>query len=245
MTCHSGGTLEIFVDPYIPVPRALLIGHGPVVDALAGLAGAADFDVEVCALGSDAGRSTTAKDVSWSLDSSRIAPDERTYVVVATHGQADEEALNFALSSKAPYVALVASNRRAAVCKENLVGFGLTANQVGRLHAPAGLDIGAVTPGEIAVSILAQMVQARRAAPCGVASVDSRAVGSEGGHAPSSAVDPVCGMSVLTTDNAPSVTYQGHIYYFCCSGCRSRFERDPQRFLALGDQIRSHVGGMP
>lgn len=244
MTCHSGGTLEIFVDPCLPEPQVILAGQSPITEALAGLAEAAGFEVVVCAPGAGEDPFPTARQVLPSLDPSRVTLDGRTYVVVATHGQMDEESLKAALQSQAAYVALVASRRRARVCKENLLAMGLSAEQVGRLKAPAGLDLGAITSGEIAVSILAEMVQHRRAAtPSG--RVDARQPAEQEGNsaAPATVVDPVCGMIVEPSDGTPSAGYHGMTYYFCCPACRRQFERDPARFLAAGGRTGVAVGG--
>lgn len=217
MTCHSGGTLEVFVDPCLPRHQAVLIGHAPVTKTLAVLAEAAGFEVIV----SDPG--------ATALDPNVVTLDARTYVVVATHGQADEEALAVALRGSAGYVALVASRRRAEVCRETLLAEGLTPEQVGRLKAPAGLDIGATTPAQIAVSIVAEMVQhACSTLP------DEREETLQPVLTPATFVDPVCGMTVEPAAGTPSLVYEGQTYYFCCAGCRRQFERHPERFLASG-----------
>lgn len=216
MTCHSGGTLEVFVDPCLPRPQAVLVGHAPVTEALAALAGAAGFAV-------------VYDPHAAGLHASAVTLDARTYVVVATHGQADEEALAVALRSSAGYVALVSSRRRAEACRATLRAEGLTAEEVARLKAPAGLDIGAVTPAQIAVSIVAEMVQhACTAAPVAHGEAPSPV------SATAAFVDPVCGMAVEPTVGTPSLAYAGETYYFCCAGCQRQFERDPQRFLASG-----------
>lgn len=214
MTCHSGGTLEVFVDPCLPSLQSVLVGHAPVIEVLATLAGAAGFAVVRC-------DPRTAP-----LDPNVIALDPHTYVVVATHGEADEETLAVALRSAAGYVALVASRRRAEICREALRAEGLTNEQVGRLTAPAGLDLGATTPAQIAVSIVAEMVQHAAVSVAPVATPSPVILTLQ------TFVDPVCGMTVEPTEGTPSLVYEGTVYYFCCTGCRRQFERDPQRFLA-------------
>src|SRR5207248_3151239 len=136
-----------YVEPFLPRPLLALVGHGPVLETLAALAEATGF--EVAALAGEA----RPGDMAWG---------PRTSVVVATHGDADEEALERALLSDAGYVSLIASRKRAAVVIENLRQRGVPAGRHGRIKAPAGLDIGAVTPEEIAVSILAEIVQSHR-----------------------------------------------------------------------------------
>ena len=200
MTCHSGGTLEIYVEPFLPKPALVLIGHGPVLDTLAALGRATQFDVTV--VEPDA------------PDRSPLAPGPSTFVVVATHGTSDEEALARVLASDAVYVSLVASRRRAAAVVERLQQRGIPPERLGALKAPAGLDIGAVTPEEIAISIMAEIVQLRRSA---------KPVGS-GPAAPSEAIDPICGMLVdVTTARYRSATPTGTVY-FCCSSCKEQYD---------------------
>ncbi len=133
MTCHSGGTLEIYVEPFLPKPLLVLVGHGPVVDILATLGGATDFTVVV--VGPEPQREELG----------RLGLGPLSSVVVATHGSGDEEALELVLSGRAGYVSLVASRRRAAAIMETLTQRGLSIDQIGRLKAPAGIDIGAIT----------------------------------------------------------------------------------------------------
>jgi xanthine dehydrogenase accessory factor len=235
MTCHSGGTLEIFVDPCLPTPQAVLVGHAPVVETLAMVAAAAGFDVVVCAPQAAAERFPTAKQVVPALDHVAASLDPRTYVVVATHGEADEEALAVALRSRAGYVALVSSPRRAEACLQDLLGRGLTREQVARLKAPAGLDLGATSPAHIAVSIVAEMVQRHCSTvpawgkDAGVGDTPDRPEGPIAGAA--TAVDPVCGMTVEIGEGTPTLVHEGQVYYFCCRSCHGRFQREPARFL--------------
>jgi len=146
MTCTSGGILDIYMEPHLPQPRLLLIGDSPVIASLSRLAEALDFTV-------------THID---HADLSQEHLDERTFVLVATHGQYDEDVLEHVLPSSASYVGMVGSRKRAEDCCNYLRASGLTEEQVARLKAPAGLDLGAVTPSEIAASILAELVQVRR-----------------------------------------------------------------------------------
>ena len=226
MACHSGGALEVFVDPCLPSPQAVLVGHGPLLDTLAVLAAAAGFEVVVCDPQATGDAFPAARQVVAALDPATVALDPRTFVVVATYGQADEEALAVALRSQAPYVALVSSRRRAEACRENLVARGLPREQVARLKAPAGLDLGATKPAQIAVSIVAEMVQQQ----CSGVPVEQDALSPR--PAPAMAVDPVCGMGVEPVEGTPTLEHGGEVYFFCCAGCRGQFERDPARYLA-------------
>lgn len=202
MTCHSGGTLEIYVEPYLPTPLLVLVGHGPVVETLATLGRAADYAIVAL-------REDTMREELSRLDLTR-----RASVVVATHADSDEDALERVLRTDAGYVSLVASRRRAAGILERLKQRGVPPERLGRLNAPAGLDIGAVTPEEIAVSILAEIIHHHRSEKVACAS----AVVTE-------ARDPICGMSVDVATAEYRSEVSGEVVYFCCRQCKETYDR--------------------
>jgi xanthine dehydrogenase accessory factor len=214
MTCHSGGTLEIYVEPFLPKALLVLVGHGPVIETLATLGETAGFAVSIL----------PGETVAGALRG--LSLDPSASVVVATHGELDEEVLTRALATPAGYLSLVASRKRAGAIVETLRHRGVPPEQLDRLKAPAGLDIGAVTPEEIAVSILAEIIQARhrhrvepvmRLAPAPAAL---------------EATDPICGMSVLVATARHQSDWAGRSVYFCCGRCKDIFDADPARYAA-------------
>ena len=216
MTCHSGGTLEIYVEPYLPKPQLVLIGHGPVVETLATLGRAADFTVVAL----------VADTLQAGLEEQRLTG--RASVVVATHADSDEEVLDRVLRTDAGYVSLVASRRRAGVILESLERRGLPPERRSRLKAPAGLDIGAVTPEEIAVSILAEIIQHRR-------SDKTRGLEAEAQSTPTVRIeskDPICGMTVDNVSAKFRSEFSGRTVYFCCRHCKEMFDQNPDRYRA-------------
>ena len=222
MTCHSGGTLEIYVEPYLPKPLLVLVGHGPVVETLAALGRAVDYMVETVA--GDAGATALG----------RLAFTERAAVVIATHGEVDEAMLECALGTGAGYVSLVASRKRAAAVLATLRERGVPMERLGRLKAPAGLDIGAVTPTEIAVSILAEIIQLQRSDKAPAAEpMPPLAVIRAPAAAPQAteeAIDPVCGMRVSVATARHRSEVGGRAVYFCCGGCKAKFDAAPERY---------------
>jgi len=214
MTCHSGGTLEIYVEPYLPTPMLVLVGHGPVIDALETLGRAAGYSLEPLRDASAWGRLET-------LDLGR-----RASVVVATHADSDEDALTRVLRSEAGYVSLVASRKRTTSILGRLSQRGVAADRLGRLKAPAGLDLGAVTPVEIAISILAEIVQHHRSDKTVEAEAPSDTA------TPTEAIDPICGMSVEIASARYRSDVAGRTTYFCCLHCKETFDGDPGRYLA-------------
>ncbi len=180
--CLSGGTLEIFLEAMIPPVLVAVFGESPVARAIARVGAAVDWDVRV-------GLEPLTADTSA--------------VVVASHGRDEIPVLRAALDADVDYIALVASRRRAAGVLDEL---GATDGERSRIHAPAGLDIGARSPGEIALSVCAGIVAARPR-------VARPAVGPPPN--PTVAVDPICGMEVLVGDG----TLQAGDVYFCGPGC--------------------------
>lgn len=207
MTCHSGGTLEIYIEPVLPKPQLLLIGEAPLVSALSDLGRLQGFDVWAAA---DAGK---APDLE-----ARITPS--SYVVVATMGTSDEEALEHVVGHGAAYVALVSSKKRAKAVFGYLRSRGIPSEELQRIKVPAGLDIGAVTPEEIALSIMAEIIQVRRA----------RSVVRIEAPATVEATDPVCGMTVEVATAKHKADYHGTTYYFCSAHCKGTFEQDPEKY---------------
>ena len=137
--CPSGGTVDVFIEPILPAPRLVVLGQSPVASALIDLGARLGYAV-----------------------AEEPAADERGFVVVATQGRGDRDALRVALHSDAPYVAFVGSRRKAASLSVALAADGVPPGRLAALRAPAGLAIGAIAPEEIAVSILAEIVQVRR-----------------------------------------------------------------------------------
>ena len=250
MTCHSGGTLEIFIEPQLPAPELWVAGVTPIARSLA-------------ELGMHAGWRVTAID---PVASSQLFPaGVRThagrdfvgleaigspYVVVASQGNWDEEALVAAFARDVAYVGLVASARRAVAVTEYLELVGVPADRRAALRAPCGLDLGAAGPAEVAVSVLAELIQVRRGrAPFVAMPGPATLVGATNAGTVATAarpepfdpsagqgiilVDPVCGMHVDPADVRHIADHEGLTYAFCCAGCRTRFAKNPVRYLAL------------
>jgi xanthine dehydrogenase accessory factor len=185
--CLSGGALEIFLEPQLPPRRIVVVGETPVADALARIAAAAGLDV--------------------STDGVPSASDAA--LIVASHGRNEEEVLAAALEAGVPYVALVASRVRGQAVRESLE----VPRELGaQLHTPAGLDIGAKTPEEIAVSILAELIAEHHAHPAPLAAEAIRTF-----------VDPVCGMEVVVSDATPFLDATEGRVFFCGAGCRDAY----------------------
>lgn len=224
VTCSSGGSLEVFVEPHLPAPHLVIVGRAPMVRTLAAMAALIGFEVAVVERDGDQQTDYGGATVITELDLLKAGAAPDSFVVVATMGRYDEDALEQALSCGARYIALVASSRRAEVVREALGEAGSPADDLARIRAPAGLDLGSLPHEEIAVAILADIVaeKGRR----GVVAPSPPAATTE----PVEALDPVCGMTVTIRDAADSAEHDGRTYWFCASGCRRRFEAAPQQF---------------
>jgi xanthine dehydrogenase accessory factor len=155
--CPSKGTMDVFIEPVLPRPELVVLGTSPVALALADLAPRFGFDVTGCAAEADIGVfAGMAVIAGYDLPVSNRA----RYLVVATQGRGDEAALRGALAAEAAYTAFVGSRRKMSALRAKLTD--VPADRLDEVEAPAGLDIGAITPEEIALSILAGMVRHRR-----------------------------------------------------------------------------------
>src|SRR4030095_14097211 len=162
LTCISGGTLEIYIEPQLAQPHLVVIGHLATAEALVNLGKDLGWRVSLMGLDVTSERFPSADHIFDELEFSQLTITKNAHIVVASHGNYDEDMLVAALQSEAPYVALIASKKRASAILQYLNEANLTQEQIARLKYPAGLDFGAVTPEEIALSILAEIVQRRR-----------------------------------------------------------------------------------
>jgi xanthine dehydrogenase accessory factor len=206
--CLSGGAIEVFLEPVLPAPRVLLAGDSPIVATLQ-------------RLGPELGLSLVAR-----TDGSghTVSPQPGDLgLVVAAHGRDELDVVKAGLEAGLPYVGLVASRKRGAAVRDQLRDAGVGDEQLSRLETPAGLDIGARSAAEIALSILARIVEVRRR----TATAPRAAVAAR----PITAVDPICGMTIVVADDTPSLEHAGETIYFCCMGCKLTFEE------RLGDAV--------
>ena len=204
--CLSGGTLEIFMEPVLPAPRIAVVGETPIAIALAGVGRALGYDV-----------------AGWSLNEMRTTDA----VVVASHGFDEEQALVDAVKAGIPYVGLVASPKRGRAVIESL---DLSDDERARIKAPAGLDIGARTPEEVALSILAEVIERRseREPRPGLRSLPVMDVAPV--STTETAIDPICKMTVAAVDSSIHAEVDGVTFYFCCPGCKATFLADPAAY---------------
>jgi xanthine dehydrogenase accessory factor len=230
IACQSEGAIEVYIEPVLPVPHLVVVGTSPMASTLAELARALGWQASLIA-----GQDFTAADAG-----------ERSLVVVATQGHDDEGVLERAVAAKPAYLGLVSSDRRGAAVLGYLADRGIEAGLLGKVRVPAGLDLGRTTHREIAVAILAELVQLRASGGlAGDSSRDSKPAstgrptrGDQLTHgdrpAPerraTQATDLVCGMPVDVGPASRYSQYQGDTYYFCGAGCQRAFDADPAAY---------------
>jgi xanthine dehydrogenase accessory factor len=234
MTCHSGGTVDIYLEPVLPPPRVVVFGAAPTARALCRLGKAMGYAVDIVDPDAEPSAFPEADRVLRDAPAAepRRASRRDVYAVVATMGTRDEDALLAALALEPAYLGVVASRKRFGEMHESLAGRGTSAAALRAVRNPAGLDLGAKTPEEIALSILSEVVKVRRAAE------GARAAAPEGAAAPAAeadgetAIDPICGMTVVIATARHKADHAGRTWYFCNARCREKFLAAPERFAA-------------
>ena len=209
ISCQSEGALEIYIEPVFPVPHLVVVGGSPMAHTLTELARALGWSADLVG-----GAEFTPGDA-----------DERSMVVVATQGHGDEDMMEAAIAARPAYLGLVASHRRAEAVLGYLADRGVAADQLGKVHAPAGLDLGKTSHEEIAVAVLAELVQLRASGAFDAVPAPRIELKL------AEAVDPVCGMTVTADASARPFEHDGVTYYFCCAGCRRTFEENPDAYV--------------
>jgi xanthine dehydrogenase accessory factor len=229
MRCVSEGAVDVYIEPFVLARRLVVVGATPVADILARTAVTLDYDV-VRVVDASEQRDIPSVSGLQVVPLESLADELRGHdgiaAVVASQGHYDEDALQVILGAGAAYVGLVASRKRWTTMRAVLADAGV--NGLDQVHNPAGLDLGGRTPGEVAVSILAELVQVETMKGSGDAAAPEQTTAS----ALAFAVDPVCGMQVEIAGARHVADVNGTLYYFCCANCRLRFLREPHQFAA-------------
>lgn len=267
MTCHSGGTVDIFLEPVLAAPRLVVFGVSPVARAVAQLGKAMGYLVDVVDPDAHPAELPHADRVFTDLAAAELrAGAAIASAVVASMGEHDEDAVTAALAMRPAYLGVVASRKRFAVLRETLIDRGISAHALDAIRSPAGLDLGGRQPEEVALSILAEIVQLKHAAragaqpgtqprpqpaaapaafhaasatrlpviaggPAAAASPPADAPTLGSAAAPTTAIDPVCHMTVTVATARHVGTWDGRTWYFCNPRCKDKFLADPTRYL--------------
>jgi xanthine dehydrogenase accessory factor len=235
MTCMSEGTVEVFIEPVLPSPHLVVIGKTAIAKALVKIARTAGFRITVVA--NDITPQTFEKVdeliTQISLEPVKLASSSS--IVVCTQGDQDEDALEQALQKNCSYIGFVASRKKKSGVFEYLLQQGMDQKKLDKVHSPAGLDIAAKRPEEVAISIMAEIIQVHNNKP----QLAESFIDTEGGVnaanepdiKPSFYINPVCGVPVDKNSPKHIIDYQGEKVYFCCDGCKVKFEAEPARYM--------------
>jgi xanthine dehydrogenase accessory factor len=197
MTCEGGGSLEIYLEPFLPKPQLVIVGNSPVAEMVAQFGALLDFKV-------------IAADTDFSSIKDQL--NEASYVVVATMGNRDEEGLLAVVGTRPKYLGLVASTKKSEALFEYVRETGASDEDIAVITCPAGIEIGSETLPEIALSVMAEIVRVRRgSAPQLVVE--------------NVATDPICGMTVEIENARYTSVVDGQTIYFCCLHCKETFDR--------------------
>jgi xanthine dehydrogenase accessory factor len=215
MTCASEGTADLYIEPFLPRPTLVAAGGSPLTATLAAIAPPLGF--RFLAVGEAA-----------SLSAGAIPHPRDTWLIVATFGEFDEDAVEAGVRLGLPYVGLVASERRAGSVLSELRARGLEDGELSVVRSPAGIPIGASGQEEISLSIMAEIVSLRAKLRPGLSGDEP----AEPTIQQEEATDPVCGMTVEVAGARHLVTYGGRDYYFCCPACKRAFEAEPEKYVS-------------
>lgn len=237
MTCEGGGSLEIYLEPVLPKPELVIVGCSPVAQIISELGQLLDF--KVC-LADPKANKEQFPGVELLLTDLRLVRgriNESSFVVVATMGNCDEEGLEAVVGTNPKYLGLVASERKAGSLFEYLRDSGVADEQIALIKCPAGIELGGETLPEIALSVMAEITQVRRAGAAeptpGARSValpivHGIAPAEASGAGPLEATDPICGMAVDVQNARYTSVLENKTFYFCCLRCKETFERSQQ-----------------
>ncbi len=235
MTCMSEGTVEVFIEPVLPSPHLVVIGKTAIAKALVKIAKTAGFRITVVAADITPQTFEKVDELITQMNVEHVKLTSSSSIVVCTQGDQDEEALQQALQKNCAYIGFVASRKKKTGVFDYLIQQGMDQKKLDTVHSPAGIDISAKRPEEVAISIMAEIIQVHNNKPQLAESFIDAAVdavaANEPGIKPSYYINPVCGVPVDKNSPKHIIEYQGEKVYFCCDGCRVKFEAEPARYM--------------
>jgi len=229
MTCMSEGTVEIFLEPVLPPPHLVVIGKTLIAKALVKLAKVSGY--RVTAVAPEAKPTTFEKvdELITQINLKQVKISSASSIVICTQGENDEEAIEQVLAQPCFYKAFVASPKKKTAIFENLIGQGFDKEKINAIHSPAGININAKKPEEVAISILAEIIQSQN----NLNATGFTKFESTGGDTsrPKFYINPVCGVPVDMNSPKHVVEYKNEKVYFCCDGCKVKFDADPEKYM--------------
>lgn len=228
MTCQSEGTVEVYIEPVLPQPHLVVMGKSEIARSLVKMAKAAGY--RITGVAQDANLKTFDKpdELITRYDLSGVQTTPASFILVATQGDNDEKALLEALKKDAAYIGFVASRKKMAAISAYLLDAGIAPEKLNAIQSPAGIDINAKLPDEVAISILAQIISIKNSLDV-VVSFNQPT--EQESPAPQFYINPVCGIPVDMNNPKHIIEYREEKVYFCCDGCKVKFEKDPEKYI--------------
>ena len=234
MVCHGGGSMEIFIEPVMPKPHIIVIGNSNISAALVKISKATDYKVSVLGRELEKEMFPEADNIFENLDFKDLKIGSNTFIIVATQGENDEEAVKNALLSGGNYVSLVASPKKAQHVKDYLFMNKVKPQLIDTLRTPAGLNINAKLPEEVAISILADIIKNFRSEND---TAEDKTENIKNDLSESYFINPVCNLPISKVDAKHIVDYKGHKVYFCCDGCKISFDKTPDHYIDIMEKM--------
>ncbi len=239
MACQSKGTLEVMIEPVIPQPELIIVGKSNIARKLSLMAAAADFKVSVMGSDADVQMFPTAYQVKDVVDFRPFKSVSNTYVIVTTQGEDDELSVRKAMQTAVKFIGFVASAKKAKDIRAYLLDQGISEKRVKQLRSPVGLDINAKLASEVAISILAEIIDHFRNGKAAenmplrdtVNAKEIEASPASDKFAEDYYINPVCNVPVSKKNPKHIVEYHGENVYFCCDGCKLSFENEPSKYI--------------
>ena len=233
MTCMSEGAVEVFIEPVLPSPHLVVMGKTAIARALVKIARVAGFRITVVAPDITPQTFEKVDELITQISLEEVKLSSASSIVVCTQGEQDEEALEQALKKNCNYIGFVASRKKKAGVFEYLHQQGMDQKKLDIVYSPAGVDIAAKRPEEVAISIMAEIIQVHNNKPQLAESFINRGPDQTYGQdrKPSFYINPVCGVPVDRHSPKHIIEYQGEKVYFCCDGCKVKFEAEPARYM--------------
>ncbi len=233
MTCMSEGTVEIFIEPVLPSSHLVVMGKTAIAKSLVKMAKAAGY--RVTAVAAEATPTTFDKcdELITQINLQQVKFSPSSSIVVCTQGDQDEEALEQALQHNCAYIGFVASKKKKTGIFEYLQHQGFDKKRLDTIKSPAGIDITAKRPDEVAISILAEIIQVQnnRLAYTEGFIEQSDEGKNETPVKPAYYINPVCGVPVDKNSPKHIIEYKSEKVYFCCDGCKVKFEAEPEKYM--------------
>ncbi|OLS21453.1 MAG: hypothetical protein HeimC2_33450 [Candidatus Heimdallarchaeota archaeon LC_2] len=232
MTCHSGGDIEVYIEPVLPQPQLIIMGKSLVAQTLAKLGKILNYTIIIIATDTHADLFPNADHTYNLLDFNLENLPDASYkfVIVATQGDRDEESLEKILQMESSYIAFVASRKKVTEVFNYLKSTGIEDSVINQIKVPAGIDINAKHPKEVAVSILAEIISKLHSGldPIINSGIENKTVLDHTND--EKALCPICDMMV-DKEISIMIEYKNQKLYFCCKGCEKSFLKEPEAYL--------------